>query len=107
MPERGALWMCGAALASAVWGVSAGEAQERDPFTFGPRDEAVAQASPTLIGILWDTTHPLAIVGDQTVGIGDAVAGWQVTQIQPDGITIERGARRELLTPGQPLPPTE
>ena len=77
----------------------------RDPFVFGPREGGVAEASGTvLIGVLWDATHPLAIVGEQPVGIGDRVADWEVVAIQPNGITVQRGDRREFVTPGNSLP---
>ena len=46
----------------------------RDPFMFGPRTEVAAQTGPSLIGVIWDATQPLAIVGEQTVALGDRVA---------------------------------
>ena len=79
--------------------------EPRDPFVFGPRTgEATAQAGPTLIGILWDAAHPLAIIGDETVKVGDPIAEWRVVEIKSDGVTIERGDRREVLYPGDSLP---
>ena len=79
----------------------------RDPFVFGPRSDAavhVTSAEQVLVGILWDAAHPLAIIGDQTVGVGDTVSGWQVTGIQQNGVEIQRGDRRELLAPGSSMP---
>ncbi len=79
----------------------------RDPFVFGPRSDAavhVTSGAQVLVGILWDAAHPLAILGDQTVGVGDTVSGWQVTGIQQNGVEIQRGDRRQLLAPGSSIP---
>ncbi|MBI2495959.1 MAG: hypothetical protein HYY59_00375 [Candidatus Omnitrophica bacterium] len=87
-----------------------GRAEEelRDPFTFGPRVEAVTKvvkpAGPVLMGILWDATRPLAIVGEETVAAGDTVAGWRVVRILEGHIVIQRGERRETMTPGGSIP---
>lgn len=110
------------------------EAKElRDPFTFGPGAQPPApkpqgpsaapepaapapspassvprsgptQPPPPLIGVLWDATQPLAIVGEQTVGVGDVVGEWQVVEIRPDGIVVQRGERRAFVGPGAKLP---
>lgn len=84
--------------------LQAGSDDFRDPFVFGPREGAVRQAGTSLIGILWDTTSPLAMVGDQTVGVGDTVAGWTVVQIQEGAMVIRRDDRQEIITPGNTLP---
>ena len=76
----------------------------RDPFMFGPRGEAAVESGPTLVGVLWDPTHPLAIVGEQTLAVGDAIAEWQVVEIQQDGIVVQRADRREFIPLGTPLP---
>lgn len=77
----------------------------RDPFVFGPRSDAPAQsANNVLTGILWDATNPLAIVGSEPVSVGASVMGWQVVRIQHDGIEVQRGDRREFITPGSSLP---
>ena len=71
---------------------------------FGPRTEAEALGAPNLIGILWDPTHPLAIIGEQMVAVGDRIADWHVVEIQQDGIVVQRGERRAFIAPGNPLP---
>ena len=77
----------------------------RDPFTFGPRAGEVQHAQqPTLVGILWDATHPLAIIGEEMVGVGAVVSGWRIVEIKQEGIVIQRDDHRELLAPGTPLP---
>jgi len=76
----------------------------RDPFTFGPRGDAGTLAAPLLVGVLWDATHPLAMVGEEAVGAGDVIAGWEVVEIQPDGVVVQRGERRALIRPGERLP---
>ncbi len=81
------------------------QAEERDPFVFGPRSPVAAQpAAPTLDGILWDTRRPLAIIGEQTAGVGDTVSGWEVVEIQQHGVVLQRGGRREVVAPGHPIP---
>ena len=105
MPDSSWPWVGVLAVTSLLFGSHASGAEEpRDPFTFGPRNEAAHQASTTLIGILWDAAHPLAMVGEQPVGIGDAVAGWQIIEIHQDSITVQRDTRRATITPGQALP---
>ena len=98
--------VCGVAWCIAV--PSALEAQElRDPFTFAPRKTASRRTGATAVslnGILWDATHPLAIVGDETVAIGDQVDGWKVLEIRENGMVIEREGRREFISPGGALP---
>ncbi len=95
--------VCGMLLGTFV--VPIGEAEElRDPFMFGPRAETSAQSRAVLLGILWDATHPLAIVGDQMVAIGDHLGEWRVVEIHPDQIVLERAGRRESVIIGQPLP---
>ena len=82
-----------------------GYAEElRDPFTFGPRKNVVEQTGFVLLGVLWDATHPVAIIGEETVGVGDSVAGWQAIEIQQNGIVVQRGERKEFIAPGQNLP---
>ena len=82
-----------------------GYAEElRDPFTFGPRRDVVKQTGLILLGVLWDATHPLAIIGDETVGVGDSIAGWQVVEIQQNGVGVQRGERKEFIALGQSLP---
>lgn len=107
MPERGSL-LTGLILGGALLGASlpseAGSDDFRDPFVFGPREGALRQAGPSLIGILWDATRPLAMVGDEMVGVGDTVAGWTVVQIQEGAMVIRRDDRQEVITPGTPLP---
>ncbi len=82
-------------------------AELRDPFMFGPGgpgDAVPEQPPPVLVGVVWSLERPMAIVDDQTVAVGAAVGGWQVADIQPDGITIERAGRREFVTPGNAFP---
>ena len=76
----------------------------RDPFVFGPRERAHEQPGAVLMGVLWDATHPLAIVGEQAVGVGDRVADWQVVEIHENGIVVQRDDRREMVTIGNSLP---
>jgi len=76
----------------------------RDPFTFGPREDMPAATAVILMGVLWDSPQPLAIVGGETVGVGDRVGDWEVVKIQETGIVIQRGDRRETVAIGSNLP---
>ncbi len=92
------------ALLGGVWLTAGVAAQERDPFVFGPRMGAVEQSGLVFVGILWDATRPLAIIGEATVATGDAVGEWHVVDIRPDGIIIQSGEHRERLIPGDAIP---
>ena len=81
---------------------NAGAEELRDPFTFGPRS---GEGVPVLGGILWDASHPMAMVGDREVTIGEVVVGWQVVEIRQDGIVIQRGTEQEVVQPGEVFPP--
>jgi len=76
----------------------------RDPFAFGPRASEVETSERVLIGVSWDAEHPLVIVGDQTLRLGDDVAGWKVVAIEKHGMAIERDGRRIFLEPGGRIP---
>jgi hypothetical protein len=104
--RNGAAHLAAAGLLFVALGLTVCAAEEsRDPFVFGPSPDAPAQsAADALTGILWDATNPLAIVGGEPVGVGASVAGWQVVRIQRDGIEVQRGDRREFITPGSGLP---
>ena len=73
----------------------------RDPFLAGNRESA---SGLRLSGILWDPAHPLAVIGEEALMVGQTVEGWRVVEIQPGGVVLERDSRRQLLTPGKHLP---
>ena len=104
--RNGAARLAAASLLCAGMGLAVCAAEElRDPFVFGPRSDAPAQsASGVLTGILWDATNPLAMVGNEPMGVGASVMGWQVVRIQHDGVEVQRDGRREFITPGSSLP---
>ena len=85
-------------------GVSVCAEELRDPFAFGPRADSPGQASPVLGGVLWDSTHPLAMFGEELVEVGQTLAGWRIVEIQQDGVVVQQGERQELILPGTPLP---
>lgn len=89
-----------------VYGLSCSEAGEgRDPFVFGPGEEHSPRAgAPILTGIVWDAVRPLAVVDGEPVTVGETVAGWQLVEIQPGGVVIQQGARRETVEPGGLFP---
>lgn len=89
----------------AGWQSQVAAAELRDPFLFGPRaQQGTEPLGPILVGVFWDATQPLAMVGEEAVAVGGRVGGWQIVRIQPDGILIQRGDRREFLTTGSPFP---
>ena len=76
------------------WPCVTGAEELRDPFTFGPRPGEITYTQPTLVGVLWDTAHPLAIIGDRTVNVGDMIGDWRVVEMTPGGIYVQRDERR-------------
>ena len=72
--------------------------QLRDPFVFGPRDVQESGHTPQLSGILWDSANPLALIDGEPVQVGQVISGWQVIEIRPDQVTIQKDFRRETLT---------
>lgn len=78
-------------------------AEPRDPFAFGSQRGAPVDA-PVLVGILWDAVEPLAIVDERSVTVGQTVFGWQVVEIRPSDIVIERAGIRQTLAPGSFFP---
>lgn len=93
----GLLFVC----VAARWGWAE---EARDPFMFGPQEGAHAQASNVLAGVLWDTAHPLAMIGNRELVVGDSIAGWTIVTIQPDAIVIQRDTRRETVPTGSAIP---
>lgn len=83
---------------------AAAAAAPRDPFVFGPRSEDEGPKTPVLVGVLWDTARPLAVIDDREASTGDEVGGWRITAIRPDGVQIQRDGRQEFLTPGTAFP---
>ena len=79
----------------------------RDPFLFGPA-EMEQQSSPAttfiLTGILWDAHSPLALINGEPVTVGAAVGEWQVMEIRPDGLVIQREDQTRVLIPGDAFP---
>ena len=68
----------------------------RDPFARGASTGGVAGLS--LSGILWDATAPMAIISGQTLGIGDEISGFHVTEIHPDRVSLSDGVETVSLT---------
>ena len=77
---------------------------KRDPFLFGVSADRAAPWAGELIGILWDATSPLAMVGDQAVSVGSELGPWKVVEIHPDGMVLQLGERREFIRIGDRLP---
>jgi len=89
---------CAVAVAATV------TAAERDPFEFGPTTQRSSTGGLALIGIVHDQTRALAVIGDQTLRVGDEVAGWRILAIDADAVTIKREAQQLILTPGMSVP---
>jgi hypothetical protein len=96
-------------VALTVWPLIA-EAQElRDPFTFGTRHRVLAPRPKTtqqlvLVGIIWDPAQPLALIGEQTVAVGQTIDGWRIEAITPEHVVLQREDERVTLLAGAALP---
>ncbi len=99
-------WLLVASVLTTGWLPVVGAEELRDPFTFGARVNNAEQAAPILMGIVWDPQAPLAVIGNTMVNVGDVVNGWQVVEIQRNGILIRHDDDREFIAIGTPIPPT-
>ena len=57
----------------------------------------VPTPEPKLQGILYDPTHPSAIVDGKTVFVGSRVGGFRVTAISKSGVTLKNGTETKVL----------
>ena len=103
-------WLIGLAFSLILSGLASAK-ELRDPFEFAPWRDDVTHISkdsgPPLIGVLWGEKDPLAIVGEETVAVGDRIGGWQIVTIEQDAIVVERGGYRQTVRLGQRLPGNE
>ena len=62
------------------------------------QDISVSAARFVLKGIVWSATEPLALINDQTLGVGEAVGGWKVLRIEREKVVLggAGGARTEI-----------
>lgn len=68
---------------------------KRDPFTgisFVP-----LQKSETLSGILWSKEHPMAIIDEAIVKVGDKIGVNTVTHIKQDSVILNDGVKETQL----------
>ena len=61
----------------------------RDPFTQGA--SAGEGSGLALSGILWDPTHPMAIINGTTVHVGDEFEGYRILDIALDHVSVSDG----------------
>ena len=59
----------------------------RDPFSI----TATTSTNLTLIGIIWDSNNPKAMIDDDIVGIGDEISGNTVVDIKEDKVVLNDG----------------
>jgi HD-like signal output (HDOD) protein len=52
-----------------------------------------------LQGIIYRTTHPLAIINGQTVGVGDEFDGFKVAAIDQNSVTLQLNGERKIFRP--------
>ena len=71
-------------------------AWNRDPFVRGASTDGAAGLS--LVGIFWDAHEPLAMIGDETVGVGAQIGGFRVMQIDPDRVLLSDGNQTVTLS---------
>lgn len=77
----------------------------QEPSVSMPRQEDITQPPRILeplpginiVGVVWNTDRPQAILNGQIVGIGDTVSGVKITDIQKTGITVLFQDRTETL----------
>ncbi len=97
-------WLVGGWLVGAVGVGAVGAETLRDPFIFGSGDPRGDSTTSVLVGVLWDTQKPVAVVGERSVVTGQFIGDWEVVEIRPEGIVVQRGVRQVLIEPGQTLP---
>lgn len=68
-----------------VWG--------RDPFTLTAEKTIQVKSAtlPILTGIIWDEQHPMAVIGDEVVGIGGKVSDYEVKKIEKERVILQKG----------------
>jgi hypothetical protein len=60
-------------------------------------------------GIIWSEARPLVIADDELLAVGDTIGPYKITDIQPNGLTVERDGET-LFVPldrGMELPVAE
>ena len=63
----------------------------RNPFSYGSAGNDPGQGSTTnlsLKGIIWDPDNPLAVINEQTVGIGDNFGDFKIKQIRQESVVL-------------------
>lgn len=60
-------------------------AWSRDPFL---RGSSASVTGLSLSGIIWDPSHPLAIINGVPLGIGEEIEGFRVLEILEDRVTL-------------------
>lgn len=53
-------------------------------------EQGISSASARFVlkGIIWSATEPLALVNDQTLGVGESVGGWKVLRIERERVVL-------------------
>jgi type II secretory pathway component PulC len=52
-----------------------------------------------LMGIFFSKSHPMALINNQTLGVGELIEGVRVTKIERDRVSVEwHGQVKELMT---------
>jgi len=72
-----------------------------NPFGFddsAPPSEPVSETPlPELTGILWHGANPIAILGNESGGVGEVIADATILSIQPQRVVVQRGSQRRVL----------
>jgi hypothetical protein len=69
---------------------------KRDPFAPMPKKARSSSSGPSLNGILWDETSPMAIIDAEVVKVGDNVGENTVVEIKPDSVLLSDGTTLSL-----------
>lgn len=51
-------------------------------------EEPIKPPEVKIVGLIWNTDHPQAIVNDRIVQVGDQIGEWKIQKIDRDGIEI-------------------
>ena len=62
----------------------------RDPFV---RGQGSGSHGLSLSGILWDGQHPMAVINNQTMRVGESVDGYTVVAIGQDVVSVTDGTQ--------------
>ena len=74
---------------------------KRNPFMLA--DELMMGAGGLVLnGIVWDREHPLVIINDQLLSVGDTIEEREITKITQTQVFLKEGSAEYSLDLGEP-----